>query len=103
MENFLLYLAYVGVSLALLAVATAIYLAVTPYRELALIQAGNEAAAYSLTGSMIGFAQILAYLAVSLLLKGFRAGIEGDKIGYGLTLGGVSVAVGILNAGALTN
>ena len=30
------------------------------------------------------------------------AGIEEDRIGYGILLGGVSVATGLVNAGALT-
>ena len=39
------YLAYAGGGLALLVVGLAIYSIITPYHELKLIRAGNEAAA----------------------------------------------------------
>ena len=38
----------------------AIYVRITPYNELALIRAGNEAAAVSLGGAVIGFALPIA-------------------------------------------
>ena len=49
------FLIYFGMSLVLLALFLAIYVRLTPYREFALIRDGNIAAAYSLSGSMLGF------------------------------------------------
>ncbi|KYO53479.1 DUF350 domain-containing protein [Tistrella mobilis] len=122
------YLGFLGIMAALIAVFTAIYQAITPYREIRLIRAGNRAAAISLSGTIIGLAialntvaagavsildmalwgaiacisQLVVYLIVARLLGDLSAGIEEDRIGYGILLGGVSVATGLVNAGALT-
>jgi len=120
-------LAYVGTALALLAGFTAIYTLITPYRELALIRAGNKAAAISLGGTQIGFGlvlastashsislldmavwaavalafQLVAFFVATLLLQGFREGIEADKESYGIALAAISITVGLVNAGAV--
>ena len=47
-------------SLALTALFLAIYVRITPYREFALIRAGNVAAAASLSGALLGFVIPLA-------------------------------------------
>lgn len=122
------YLAYLGTAVALLAVGVGIYILVTPHHELRLIRTGNTAAAWSLGGTMVGLAlplgsaltnsvslldmalwgavavvtQLLGFLVVSLLVRDLRAGLEADRIGYGITVAAVAVALGILNAGALT-
>ena len=122
------YLAYAGGGFALVVIGLAIYSVVTPYNELKLIRAGNEAAAYSLGGTAIGLAiaiysvashsvgyldmivwsavavvgQLIAFLLVAAVLTGFKAGIEGGKTSYGIALGAFSIAVGLLNAGAVT-
>ncbi len=123
------YLLFAAVMFGFLLLFIAAYTAVTPYRELALVRQGNTTAAISLGGAMIGFAlplmsvashttslldlavwgliallsQIAVYLVVSrLLLPGFRAGIEADRTAYGVLLGSLSVAVGLLNYGSLT-
>lgn len=127
-ETLPLYFAFVGTSVALLAVAIAVYTLITPYHEYRLIRQGNSAAAVSLGGTAIGMAialhsvasgtyalldlvvwggialacQLLVFIIVCIKLPGFRAGIEGDKLGYGITLGAFSIAMGILNAGALS-
>ncbi|MBY0431654.1 MAG: DUF350 domain-containing protein [Rhodospirillales bacterium] len=123
-----LYLAYVGVSVGLVGLATWVYALVTPYKEIALIREGNAAAAYSLGGMVIGFAaavasaaahsvslvdmalwsgvallaQVFVYWVVSFFLQGFQAGMEDGKVSYGIALGAASIAMGVLNAGALT-
>ena len=56
-DDFLLYLAISGV---LLATFVAIYIRITPYRELALIREGNMAASFSLSGTLIGMVIPLA-------------------------------------------
>ena len=54
------FLLYFSLSLALLVVFLAVYLAVTPYHELTLIRQGNAAAAISLAGAIVGFVLPLA-------------------------------------------
>lgn len=128
LETLPLYFTFLGVSVALLAVAVTLYMLITPYREVTLIRQGNSAAAISLGGTVIGMAialfsiasgtyairdlllwgavalvsQIAVFAIVCLKLPGFRQGIEEDRLGYGITLGAFSVAMGILNAGALS-
>jgi len=127
-SNIPAYLAYLGTLVALTALFTLVYKLVTPYRELELIRAGNKAAAFSLGGTVIGFSialntiaagsgslldmamwgvialvcQLLVFFVVARLLGDLRQGIEEDRMGYGVFLGAVSIAMGMLNAGALT-
>ena len=56
-DDFLLYL---GISSVLLAMFIAIYVRITPYREIALIRDGNMAASFSLSGTVIGMVIPLA-------------------------------------------
>ena len=123
-----LYLAFIGTAVGLLAAALAIYIMITPYQEIRLIRAGNRAAAYSFGGTAIGMAivlystasstfeiaelaawggvgligQILVFLVVSLMIPGLKKGLEEDREAYGILLGTLSIAMGILNAGALS-
>ncbi|CAK0760813.1 putative membrane protein [uncultured Gammaproteobacteria bacterium] len=128
MSNLTLYLAYLGTSIVLLVAFVAIYVVITPYNELSLIRAGNRTAAISLGGTLIGFAlpltatvahasgwldlvlwatvalacQLAVFGLVSSLIGHFSEGIEADKTGYGIILAAMSIAVGLLNAGAVT-
>jgi putative membrane protein len=52
-DDFLIYLA---IATVLMMVFITIYVRITPYRELLLIREGNKAAAYSLSGTLIGMA-----------------------------------------------
>lgn len=118
---------FFAISVVLWAVGLFVYGLVTPVRELKLISAGNRAAACSLGGAALGLAatigacstitdvprelaiwaglatlfQILAFVVVALILPGFRQGITEDKTSYGIFLGSLSLAIGLLNAGAL--
>ena len=122
------FLVYFGLSLGFVALYLAIYLRVTPYREIALIREGNAAAAASLSGSLIGFVlplasavihsvnpwdmalwaaialvvQLLAYFAVRLLVPDVGRQIPDGKVAAGLFLGATSLAAGILNAACMT-
>ena len=54
------HLLYFALSIILIAVFIAVYTAITPYREVAFIREGNQAAAVSLGGAVLGFALPLA-------------------------------------------
>ena len=124
-DDFLFYLA---ASLALLAVFTAIYIWITPYRELELIRNGNIAAAASLSGAVVGFAiplahaiaqsvtflemamwavvalavQLIVFFIVRRLIPTIGTDIPSGKLAPGIFLGSVSVATGILNSACMT-
>lgn len=115
-------------SLALLALFVAIYIRITPYRELDLIRQGNVGAAVSLSGAMLGFifplahsvaqsvnladmalwglialvVQLLVYLVASRLMPAITADIPAGKVGPGIFLGSLSLATGLLNAACMT-
>ena len=122
------FLVYLAVSLALLAIFIAIYIRVTPYREIALIRQGNMAAAFSLSGSVLGFViplaaavqhsvslvdmliwgviamavQLLTFVAVKLMLPSITQDIPADKGAAGFFLGCMSLGVGLLNAACMS-
>ena len=122
------FLVYLGVSLAYFAAFIAIYVRVTPYPEIQLVRGGNVAAAYSLSGAIVGFAvplasaiessvnlvdmalwaliamtvQIAAFIVVKLLIPNIARDIAEGKTAQGFFLGALSLAVGILNAACMT-
>ena len=119
---------YFGLSVAFVVLYLAIYVRVTPYREIALIRDGNAAAAASLAGSLLGFVlplasaviqsvsaldmavwalvalvvQIVVYLVVRGLMPGMVRHIPEGRVAAGVVLGTVSLAAGILNAACMT-
>jgi putative membrane protein len=116
------------VSLALLAVFAMLYSVMSAHREMTMIRRGNKAAALSLGGAIVGFvipvgkavaqsasltdlvvwaaiafvAQILAYGAVATLVPHLRKAIAEDHVASGILLAALAVAIGILNAAAMT-
>jgi putative membrane protein len=124
-DNFLIYL---GVSLALLYLYVWIYIRVTPWAEMALIRAGNMAAAFSLSGAVLGFivplsaavkfsvnlvdmviwgvialvVQVVAFVVVKLLVPTLSKDIEAGNQAQGFFLGAVSLGVGLLNAACMS-
>ena len=128
MAGLIAYLSYFGGSAAFLVLGLTAYVLVTPYHEFSLIRQGNTAAAYSLGGTVIGLAlpiasavahsvsisdlavwaavasltQMAVFLTITMLLPGFKGAIAADRVGYGVFLGAASVAIGALNAAALT-
>ena len=118
---------FFATAVALLAGFLLLYVLVTPYNELTLIRNGNEAAAISLAGFIIGFAlpiavsvavshnlyamigwgvvagivQLLAYVAARLALPQINHNIPQGKVASGVFLASLSVGVGILNAGCI--
>ena len=124
-DNFAVYLA---VSSAYLAVFVALYIRVTPYREIELIRQGNMAAAFSLSGSVLGFVvplasavqhsvslvdmaiwgviammvQIAAFVAARLLIPTIVEDIPANKASVGFFMGSLALGVGLLNAACMT-
>jgi putative membrane protein len=122
------FLVYLAVALVLLGLFIAIYIRVTPYREIALIREGNMAAAFSLSGSILGFViplasavehsvslvdmaiwgliamliQLGAFVAVKLVIPNIGRDIPENKTAQGFFLGAMSVAVGVLNAACMS-
>jgi putative membrane protein len=122
------FLVYLAVSLVFLGLFVAIYIRLTPYRELALIREGNMAASFSLSGSLLGFivplsatvrysvslvdmaiwaalalvVQLCAYVAVKLLIPTLARDIQEGKGAQGFFLGSVSLGVGLLNAACMS-
>jgi putative membrane protein len=124
-DNFLVHL---GVALVLLALFVAIYIRITPYREIQLIREGNMAASFSLSGSLLGFivplssaishsvnlvdmalwggiamlVQIVAFVVVKVLIPTITDDITNNKTSSGFFLGATSLGVGLLNAACMS-
>ena len=124
-DDFLLYL---GISSVLLAMFIAIYVRITPYREIALIRDGNMAASFSLSGTVIGMViplanavefsvnpvdmaiwgfialaiQLLVYVIARIALPMIAVDIPAGKQSAGFFLGAMSIAAGILNAACMS-
>jgi len=78
------FLVYLAVSLAFLGLFVAIYIRITPYRELSLIRDGNMAASFSLSGALLGFIIPLSatvIVALSVRFPGwlFATSVEGPQ------------------------
>jgi putative membrane protein len=121
------FLAYFAVAMVLLALFLLVYLNVTPYHELALIRAGNSAAAVSLSGALLGFAmpvanviahsdtlidlaswgaiagiiQILAYLVARFTLPQLNQDVPAGKLAPAIFLAAISLSVGVINAACM--
>ena len=116
-----------ALTLGLLGIGAALYMVLTPYREIALIRDGNVAAGIAFAGAIVALAmplavtlgtsraivdvlvwgviaiilQIVVFLVVSALIRGMRGMIEADNRAAGILLAGVQIAVALLNAGAM--
>jgi len=116
-----------GLTLILLAVGAACYMALTPFREIAMIRAGNTAAGVVLGGTLVALAmplaatlatsrvtldilvwglvalvlQLLCFVAVSALFRDLRKAIENGNLSAAIALVGAQLAVAMLNAGAM--
>lgn len=122
------FLIYFGTALFLTILFAFIYAKITPYQEIKLIREGNTAAAYSMSGALLGFViplasaivhsvslldmavwgivalvvQLTTYFVVSRVFSNLADEIRADRVGKGLFLGAVSVIVGILNAASMS-
>jgi putative membrane protein len=119
---------YVVTSFALTLLFTWIYTLITPWREFALIRAGNSAAAIALIGALLGFClplantiahsaslldlvlwagvalvvQVIVHIGMRLMLPHLPDAIEADTAAAGITAGGFALSFGLINAACLT-
>jgi putative membrane protein len=122
------FVRYVVVGFALAGLFLWIYVLITPWREFALIRAGNSAAAIALVGALLGFSlplantiahsssvtdvvlwsgvalivQVIVHIVMRLLLPGLPKAIEADEAAAGITIGGFATCFGLINAACLT-
>ena len=111
----------------LLAIGVAIYVRVTPFREREMVEHGNAAAGTMLAGAILALAiplaamlatsgtfldvlvwgivalilQLITLGVVAVVMRNFRAMIEGGNIAAAVTLAGAQIAVALLNAAAM--
>lgn len=122
------FFAYFGAALGLAVVFLAVYVVLTPHKELSLIREGNGAAATQLTGTFLGFAvpmaivighsvsiadmllwgavaaivQLALFFAISRLLFPKISGrITEDCMASGIFVGGMGLGIGILQAACM--
>ncbi|CAB3733990.1 Predicted membrane protein [Achromobacter kerstersii] len=122
------YLIYIVSALVMLGVFTAVYTAVTRYKEFDLIREGNIAAVLSYGGALVGFSftlcssiavhasfvmflvwgaaamvvQIVVYVVIAQAIRGMNEAIEQNNIAMGGLIGSISLAAGVVNAACLT-
>lgn len=122
------FLGYFTAAVLLLVLFSLVYGRVTPYSEFSLIKAGKVAPAVSFVGALLGFVaplasaithsvalldmivwalvalvvQIAVFLALRLLFADLCREIAADHLSAAILLGGVSFAVGILNAACMS-
>ena len=122
------FLRYVVVGFALAGLFLWIYVLITPWREFALIRAGNSAAALALVGALLGFClplantiahssslidvvlwsgvalvvQVIVHVVMRLLLPGLQRAVEANEPAAGIAAGGFAACFGLINAACLT-
>lgn len=128
MLDILNYLIHLLLAAALLIVFFIIYTRLTPYDEVRLIRQGNQAAALSLGGAMLGFSatiasslmhtadyqqffawafgamvvQLLAYVVTTRLLRMSKDQIESNNSAFGGLLAAISLSIGAINAACIS-
>jgi putative membrane protein len=122
------FLGYFSAAVLLLVLFTLVYGRVTPYPEFQLIREGKVAPAISFTGALLGFVaplasvishsiglldmilwavvalviQISVFLVLKALFADLSRKIAQDCRAAAILLGGVSLAIGILNAACMS-
>ncbi len=123
------FVRYVVVGFGLAGLFLLIYVMITPWREFALIRAGNSAAAVALVGALLGFClplantiahsssltdvvlwsgvalvvQVIVHVVMRLLLPHLKQAIEADQMAAGIMAGGFATCLGLINAACLTS
>ena len=122
------FLAYLGAAVALAMAFLALYVLITPHRELELVRNGNSAAALQLTGTFLGFCIPVAivighsvsipdmllwgavaaivqravfFLIARLLFRSISTRISEGCAASGIFVGGIGLGIGILQAACM--
>jgi putative membrane protein len=127
-SGFPIMVMHLVVSLLLLAAGAAVYVMLTPWREIALIREGNPAAAVAFAGVLVGLAiplavsmsvsnsvcdiaiwgvatvvlQLLAFRVVDMLLTGLPQRIKDGEVSAAVVLVGAKLATALIMSAALT-
>jgi putative membrane protein len=122
------FVRYVVVGFALAGLFLWIYTLITPWREFALIRAGNMAAAIAMIGALLGFClplantiahsssltdvvlwalvallvQVIVHITLRFTMPYLKQAIEANESASGITAGGFSLSFGLINAACLT-
>ncbi|MDO4641313.1 MAG: DUF350 domain-containing protein [Neisseria sp.] len=128
LEQYLIYLQYMLVGIAMTAAFAAVYLHITPAEEIRLIRNGNLACALSFGGAIVGFClalassishsvslpdfvlwgigaaliQILVYFAATKIVRGANEELINNNVAVGTLFGAFSISIGLLNAACLS-
>lgn len=126
--GFPITLLHAGVTVAMLFAAAAVYIMLTPHKEITLIRAGNAAAALSLGGVLVGLAiplavslkasttlvelaiwgvstvavQLLIFRLVDLILHGLPKRIQDGEISAATMLVGAKLATALILGAAVS-
>lgn len=126
--GFPVFLAHTGVTMAILFAAAAVYVLLTPHKEITLIREGNSAAALSLAGALVGLAiplaasltastnileiglwgavtvvvQLLIFRLTDMLLRGLPRRIQDGELSAAVLLVGAKLATALIIAAART-
>jgi putative membrane protein len=126
--GFPITLLHAGVTVAILFAAAALYVLLTPHKEITLIREGNTAAAVSLSGVLVGLAiplaislkastglvdltlwgvaitlvQLLIFRLVDLVLHGLPRRIQDDEMAAAALLVGAKIATALILAAAVS-
>ena len=121
-------LTHFGVTIVMLVVGAFIYIKITSHDEMALIRDGNNAAAVSLSGAILGLAiplafcmansvnvydiviwglvtlviQLITFWIIDLWLRDLSRKIEDGQVGTAILLASVKLAVASINAAAIS-
>tara|TARA_X000000950_G_C13778972_1_gene604256 strand:- start:683 stop:1108 length:426 start_codon:yes stop_codon:yes gene_type:complete len=121
-------LTHFGVTIVMLVVGAFIYIKITSHDEMALIREGNNAAAVSLSGAILGLAiplafcmansvnvydiviwglvtlviQLVTFWIIDLWLRDLSRKIEDGQVGTAILLASVKLAVASINAAAIS-
>ena len=121
-------LTHFGVTIVMLVVGAFIYIKITSHNEMALIRDGNNAAAVSLSGAILGLAiplafcmansvnvydiviwglvtlviQLVTFWIIDLWLRDLSKRIEDGQVGTAILLASVKLAVASINAAAIS-
>jgi putative membrane protein len=125
--GFPLFLLHVTITVVILTAAAALYILLTPHKEIALIREGNTAAAVSLAGVLLGLSlplavslrssanvvdiglwgvatvvvQLLVFRLVDLILRGLPKRIQEGEMAAAALLVGAKLATAVVVAAAV--